>query len=226
MCARAQNTSEHQESAELRRMPKRRSSQNSSPTFVNKDKRKDRGCSTPQPSHTPYTGIRTHRHPSLGSQSQICPDGHAHSPRPHAPSGGRSGQIGAHSPVTGEQPVPCGHAHSPVTHPSCPCGHTHAPPAQTSAAEQTLEHCPQLFASDCRLTHRPRHFTRPVGQLPFPGAGAAQAIPGTAANAPPMRAAPIHLSALPLDTVPLASPLASSSKELSLVSLAIGHLLP
>jgi hypothetical protein len=50
MCAMAQNTSEHQGSSELPRIPKRRSSQNSSSTtFVNKGKKKERGlCDVPR----------------------------------------------------------------------------------------------------------------------------------------------------------------------------------
>jgi hypothetical protein len=40
----------------------------------------------------------------------------------------------------------------------------------------------------------------------------AQATPGKEAKAAPRRAPPIHLIALPLERVPLASPLASSSK--------------
>jgi hypothetical protein len=84
-----------------------------------------------------------------------------------------------------------------------------------------------------RNTHRgePLLFTQvavAVGQHCFPQCfspapqGAAKATPGMEASAPPRRAAPINLSALPRERVPLASPLASSSKELSLGSLAIG----
>jgi hypothetical protein len=43
--------------------------------------------------------------------------------------------------------------------------------------------------------------------------GLAQAMPGMEASAPPTRAAPINLSALLRERVPLASPLVSSSKE-------------
>ena len=42
---------------------------------------------------------------------------------------------------------------------------------------------------------------------------APQAAPGKDASAPPTRAAPMSLSALRLETVPSASPIASSSKE-------------
>jgi hypothetical protein len=41
----------------------------------------------------------------------------------------------------------------------------------------------------------------------------AQATPGKEANAAPRRAPPIHLIALPRERVPVASPLANSSKE-------------
>src|SRR5215212_710427 len=41
----------------------------------------------------------------------------------------------------------------------------------------------------------------------------AQATPGTEAKAAPRRAPPIHLRALPLERVPVASPLARSSKD-------------
>jgi hypothetical protein len=46
------------------------------------------------------------------------------------------------------------------------------------------------------------------------------------ASVPPTRAAPINLSALPRESVPLASPLASSSKERSLASGDIGSPFP
>ena len=45
------------------------------------------------------------------------------------------------------------------------------------------------------------------------GLGLAQAMPGMEASTPPTRVAPINLSALPRERLPLASPLASSSKE-------------
>jgi hypothetical protein len=54
--------------------------------------------------------------------------------------------------------------------------------------------------------------------LPPPPPLAAQAIPGMEAIAPPTRAAPIIRSALRLETLPLASLIANSSKERSLVS--------
>jgi len=53
------------------------------------------------------------------------------------------------------------------------------------------------------------------------GSAAASPMPTTDPSVPPRRAAPINLSALPRERLPLASPLESSSKELSLVSLAI-----
>jgi hypothetical protein len=58
--------------------------------------------------------------------------------------------------------------------------------------------------------------------------GSAEATPPSAPSVPPTRAAPINLSALRRETLPLASPLASSSKELlaPLRSLAIGYPFP
>ena len=47
---------------------------------------------------------------------------------------------------------------------------------------------------------------------------AGQAAPGKEAKAPPTRAPPSNLSALPLERVPLASPLANSSKDEVVVS--------
>src|SRR5215212_6638337 len=46
------------------------------------------------------------------------------------------------------------------------------------------------------------------------------------ASVPPTRAAPINLSALPREMLPLASPIASSSKERSLASGDIGSPFP
>jgi hypothetical protein len=70
------------------------------------------------------------------------------------------------------------------------------------------------------LMHSPR--SRPGGKFSLQSLAqallpplAAQAIPGMEAKAPPTRAAPISLSALRRDIVPLANPLASSSKECS-----------
>ena len=87
-------------------------------------------------------------------------------------------------------------AHSP--------GARHTPPAQFSLAHWLL-----LL-----------HFL-PLGL----GGGAAQAMPGMEASVPPTRAAPINLSAWPLETSPLASPLASSSKEPYLLASVIGAIL-
>ena len=58
----------------------------------------------------------------------------------------------------------------------------------------------------------------------------ARAIPGMEASVPPRRTAPISLIALPREMLPLSSPLASSSKELSLIPnsslLALSAALP
>src|SRR5688500_3119713 len=85
--------------------------------------------------------------------------------------------------------------------------------AQVPLSSQfSLQHCAS-FLHDFPLRLQP------------PGAAAASPMP-TDARAPPTRAAPINLSALPREMLPLASPLASSSKELSVDSLAICRLLP
>src|SRR5215211_5822884 len=60
-----------------------------------------------------------------------------------------------------------------------------------------------------------QHWESLLHSLPKRLQSSAQAIPGKEANAAPRRAPPIHLIALPLERVPLASPLASSSKESS-----------
>lgn len=56
--------------------------------------------------------------------------------------------------------------------------------------------------------------------------GSAPAIPPSDPSVPPTRAAPINLSALRREMLPLASPLASSSKERSLASGDIGSPFP
>jgi hypothetical protein len=70
------------------------------------------------------------------------------------------------------------------------------------------------------LTQRPLAHCLLRWHLAPSGLGLAQARPGMEASVPPRRAAPISLSALPRDSVPLASPLASSSK----VRLAVSWL--
>jgi hypothetical protein len=60
-----------------------------------------------------------------------------------------------------------------------------------------------------------------------PGGSAAASPMPSDASVPPTRAAPINLSALPRERVPLESPTASSSKELApFRSLAIGYPFP
>src|ERR671912_239522 len=60
-----------------------------------------------------------------------------------------------------------------------------------------------------------QHWESLLHSLPKRLQSLAQATPGTEAKAAPRRAPPIHLIALPLERVPLASPLASSSRESS-----------
>jgi hypothetical protein len=84
----------------------------------------------------------------------------------------------------------------------------HAPmkPAHRRSTQSPLAHCLSLV-----------HFLPASLSL-----GAASAIPGMEASTPPTKAAPISLSALPRERVPLESPTASSSKERSLASGDIG----
>jgi hypothetical protein len=122
--------------------------------------------------------------------------------QPHVPSG----QLGVH---TGSQNGGCP-AGTPCMH-SSPSGqgglHIGSPP-------------PHRPSTHCSLAHwwLWLHLA-PSGLL-----GLAQAMPGMEASAPPTRAAPTSLSALPRVTLPLASPLASSSKERSLASGDIGYI--
>src|SRR4028119_1649837 len=77
-----------------------------------------------------------------------------------------------------------------------------------------------------RVTHTPLTQVVPAGHclssLPLFAVGLAPATVGAEASIPPRRAAPINLSALPLETSPLASPLARASKERPLVPSVIG----
>src|SRR5215217_3712784 len=76
-------------------------------------------------------------------------------------------------------------------------------------------------------TRLPQHWSFLVQCLPArlqPGGSPAASPMPSDPSAPPARAAPINLRALPRVMEPSASPLANASKKLS--SLAIGHLLP
>ena len=84
-----------------------------------------------------------------------------------------------------------------------PTGVTNSPP-HTSPPHRPSTHRPLAHWKLCL------HFA-PSGLL-----GLAEAMPGMEASAPPTRAAPINLIALPREMLPLAIPLASSSKECSL----------
>src|SRR5215213_3194635 len=137
-------------------------------------------------------------------------------------------QIPVQQLVSPEQAPPSGThppAHTPSTH-SCPSG-------------QRLKQRPQWRSFVCRFTHLSLQRVWPSGQpqtlssprltqfleqhweslrhsLPKCLQPSAQATPGTEANAAPRRAPPTNLIALPLETVPVASSLASSSKELAM----------
>src|SRR5215212_5559369 len=147
-------------------------------------------------------------------------------------------QIPVQQLVSPEQAPPSGThppAHTPSTH-SCP-------------SAQRLKQAPQWRSFLWRFTHLSLQAVLPSGQpqtlssprltqffeqhwesllhsLPKRLQSLAQATPGMEAKAAPRRAPPIHLIALPLERVPLASPLASSSKELCAVCVAIGSPLP
>jgi hypothetical protein len=120
---------------------------------------------------------------------------------------------------TGGQPP----SHTPLTHsspsaqrlPQLPqwrsllCRLTQLPPQQVCAERQRLPQLPQWRSLLCRFTHLSLHWVCPSGH-------AAQATPGTEAKAAPKSVPPINLSALALETVPLAIALASSSKEVAI----------
>ena len=90
-------------------------------------------------------------------------------------------------------------------------------PSARHASKQLAEHTPSV------LQFPLAHWLFCLHFLPLGLRGAlAEAMPGMEASVPPTRAAPINLSALPRETVPLAIPLARASKELSLVSSVIG----
>src|SRR5215216_3506521 len=96
------------------------------------------------------------------------------------------------------------HSRSAVQEPPIERHEAQVPPEQVP-----LQHCVSLLhAFPLRLQ---------------PGRSAAASPMPSDASPPPARAAPINSSALPRERVPLASPLASSSKMLSLVPLAISR---
>ena len=98
--------------------------------------------------------------------------------------------------------------------------------APVFAATLAFRAATNLLISPPDAVLRAEHWEFLLHSLPNSLQSVAQATPGTEANAAPGRAPPIHLIALPLERVPVASPLASSSKELSVVCVAIGSLLP
>lgn len=109
---------------------------------------------------------------------------------------------------------------------------THLSPQQPSPAAHSLPQRPQLNRSKTTFVHTPPqqrssgeeqqpspHFFSPFGQgRPRPSGGAAQATPETEAKTVPTMALPINRNTPRREMVPLASSLASSSKELSLES--------
>src|SRR5215211_5828311 len=105
---------------------------------------------------------------------------------------------------------------------------------QQTVAPLALQHLGASAKQHCGCPPRPlqqkpsSQQKRPGPQILVPeghGGTTPKATPGMEANAPPTRAAPISLSALPRERVPLASPLARASKALSLGSSFIGSIL-
>src|SRR5215217_2896141 len=92
------------------------------------------------------------------------------------------------------------------------CRFTHLPLQQVWVERQRLEQLPQWRSLVRRFTHLSPQRVCPSEHR----SSSAQATPGTEANAAPRRAPPTNLSALPLERVPFASPLASSSKEVAI----------
>jgi len=138
-------------------------------------------------------------------------------------------------PALQSPPVGQGLAHVPLLSSTVPDGQAEHAPLTQLPLEQTLPQKPQLFGSVCRLVHLS------LQQVPlqhcafflhfFPSglqSSSAAATPPRDPSVPPRRAAPINLSALRRETLPLESPIASSSKELlaPVLSLAIGYPFP
>jgi hypothetical protein len=89
---------------------------------------------------------------------------------------------------------------------------THVAAAQVPLEQTPLQHCASFLHFFPSGLHRS---SAPASPMP------------SDASVPPTRAAPISLSALPREMLPLASPLASSSKELAPPSsLVIGYPFP
>jgi hypothetical protein len=122
--------------------------------------------------------------------------------------------VNTHAPP--QSVVPLGHWHAPSTHslpsgqrleqlPQCRsllCRLTQLPLQQVRFDEpQRLRQRPQCRSLLCRLTH-----LSPQRVYPSEHRSSAHATPGTETKAAPTRTPPIHLSALPLETAPVASP--------------------
>jgi hypothetical protein len=163
-------------------------------------------------------------------------------PSPERSQSQPSGQLGVHiGAQNGTVPCgPCTHT-SPSGQLGVHIGSPpwHSPPTHSCPEGQRLKHSPQWRSFLCRLTHlspqrvwragqpqtlsSPRltqfleqHWESLRHSRPNRLQSLAQATPGTKANAAPRRAPPIHLMALPLERVPVASPFASSSKEVNM----------
>ena len=116
--------------------------------------------------------------------------------------------------------------------------HSKLQPVQSVLDVQVFAHVPLLSRT---LPSGQAEAHLPLAQLPLqhcgplvqffpmrlqPGGSAAASPMPRDASVPPTRAAPINLSALRLESSPLASPLVSSSKERSLASGDIGYPFP
>jgi hypothetical protein len=110
-------------------------------------------------------------------------------------------------------------------------------PGQSAAEVQGFAHVPLLSSTlpDGHAAHVPLTQLRLQHSLSFvqcfplrlhPGRSAAASPMPSDPSAPPTKAAPINLSALPREMLPLASPVASASKERSLASGDIGYPFP
>src|SRR5215208_3126721 len=130
-------------------------------------------------------------------------------------------QMGA-KPSVSSQGRPLGQWHRPPTH-SMPSGQRLPQAPQWCSFLSRFTHLslqrlwpsgqPQTFSSPRLMQFLEQHWESLLHSLPKRLQSLAQATPGKEANAAPRRAPPIHLIALPLERVPVASSFASSSKE-------------
>jgi hypothetical protein len=170
---------------------------------------------------------------SQNPSTQVAADGQqmAKAPVPQTCAVGQQASPCKQASPVWQHSVP--HSMVPLGQPPSPW---HTPFTHCSPSSQRLKHSPQWRSFVCRFTHLYLQRVLPSGQpqtlwsphltqfleqhwkslrhsRPKRLQSLAQATPGKEANAAPRRAPPIHLIALPLERVPVASPFASSSKE-------------